>query len=131
MSLANRVEQAIQFTGLSRTQFAHRCGVAQPRLHAIIHEQTKNPTVDTLIKIADTAGVSIEWLATERGDMFAKTPKADETAQMAAKFQQIGGPITEREFGTLRMLRKIESRDKEKFRAIQDRITLDFLELTE
>lgn len=62
MTLGEMVDQLIKKSGLSRTKFGQLCGVAQPRLYAIITGKTLHPRIDTLKKIADQAGVRVDDL---------------------------------------------------------------------
>ncbi|MBW7863066.1 MAG: helix-turn-helix domain-containing protein [Candidatus Hydrogenedens sp.] len=52
--------------------FAKRCGVPESNIRTYL--QGKRPRVDRLVLIADGAGVSLEWLATGRGDKFGEAP---------------------------------------------------------
>ena len=124
MDLGKRVEAVVESSGQSRHQVANRCGVAQPRLHNIIHGITKNPSVDTIVRIAKGTGVSVDWLATGEGKMYRAPEKVDEMSLVYQKLLAIGGPPTEEEIGLIKMLRKIERKDKDGYRAILTQIML-------
>lgn len=46
------------------------------------------PTLGNLVAIADTAGVSIEWLATGRGPMFRQTP-VNQSLRLAPEIREV------------------------------------------
>ncbi|MDD3553245.1 MAG: helix-turn-helix transcriptional regulator [Deltaproteobacteria bacterium] len=47
--------------------FARRCGLPEATIRSYLNG--KKPVYDKLVRIADAAGVSIDWLATGRGSM--------------------------------------------------------------
>lgn len=64
----------------SARSFAHRAGLKSSTLQAVL--KGSNPTLPTLIAIAEAGGVSVEWLAvgiaaTERGSALAKQNNVD------------------------------------------------------
>lgn len=63
--LAARVRVAIE--GESARSFALRAGLKPSTLRSIL--SGRRPIVHNLVSIADAAGVSVEWLATGRGEM--------------------------------------------------------------
>jgi transcriptional regulator with XRE-family HTH domain len=66
-SLSNRIRQARNLAGITRSELARRVGVKPSA--AVQWEQGGGtaPTVRNMIKIAKTTAVSFEWLATGRG----------------------------------------------------------------
>lgn len=48
--------------------FARRCGISEGLIRSYLKAE-KQPGMERLVRIADAAGVSIEWLATGRGPM--------------------------------------------------------------
>ncbi|MDM7462925.1 MAG: helix-turn-helix domain-containing protein [Tepidimonas taiwanensis] len=54
--------------------FARRCGISEGLIRSYLKAE-KQPGMDRLIRIADAAGVSLEWLATGRGPMRRDHPK--------------------------------------------------------
>jgi hypothetical protein len=80
--------------------------------------------VDTIVRIARGTGVSVDWLATGEGRMYRAPEKIDEMSEVYHKLLAIGGPPTEEEIGLIKMLRRIEKKDKDGHRAIITQIML-------
>lgn len=65
-----RLEAAM--TGQSVQKFAEKCGISAPLLRKYVNGSM--PGFDKAVLMAEKAGVSIEWLATGRGDMRPDQP---------------------------------------------------------
>lgn len=74
--------------------FARRCGISEGLIRSYL-KADKQPGMERLIRIADTAGVSLEWLATGRGPMRREAAKpapdqAFEAVPYARRLEKIG-----------------------------------------
>lgn len=61
IDIAERIKNAREKRGLSQNALAKKAGVAQATINAI-ERQTKNPSVETLMLIADALDVSVNSL---------------------------------------------------------------------
>ena len=77
MSLSERIRLAIGDEPVAA--FARRCGFGESLLRKYL--QGSEPSATNLAKIADAAGVTVDWLATERG------PRTRAEAREAAQNQ--------------------------------------------
>lgn len=64
----DRIKKARQDAKLSQQVVAELVGVSQPSFSEW-ERDISNPSVDSLVVLANVLGVSFEWLATGRGDM--------------------------------------------------------------
>lgn len=71
--------------------FARRCGISEGLIRSYL-KADKQPAMERLIRIADAAGVSLEWLATGRGQKARKpAPEQDFSAvPYARRLEKIG-----------------------------------------
>lgn len=60
-SLGERLRVAIEQTGVSQTTLAEALGVSQPAVSAWCADR-RTPRAESVIKIADMLGVSVDWL---------------------------------------------------------------------
>jgi transcriptional regulator with XRE-family HTH domain len=67
MTLAKRIHQARQQTGISRSELARQVGVKASAAAQWEYPKGTAPSVAHLAKIAIVTGLSFEWLATGRG----------------------------------------------------------------
>ncbi|MCX8145126.1 MAG: helix-turn-helix domain containing protein [Azovibrio sp.] len=70
--------------------FARRCGMPEATIRSYL--EGKKPVYDKLARIADAAGVSLEWLATGRGPMRREAPPqaAFEVVPYGRRLEKIG-----------------------------------------
>lgn len=59
---AKRLKQARENAKLTQTQFSEKTGIAQGTISAYEQGKAKNPTIDSLIRMANILDVSIDWL---------------------------------------------------------------------
>lgn len=59
---AERLKQARECANLTQTQFSEKTGIAQGTISAYEQGKSKNPTVDSLIRMASVLNVSLDWL---------------------------------------------------------------------
>jgi transcriptional regulator with XRE-family HTH domain len=69
MDMAARVRVARQRAGMTQSQLADRVGVTRGAVANWEVSERPKPNVSNLIEVANTTDVSIEWLATGRGDI--------------------------------------------------------------
>lgn len=69
MDMAARVRVARQRSGMTQSQLADRVGVTRGAVANWEVSERPKPNVSNLIEFANTTDVSIEWLATGRGDI--------------------------------------------------------------
>ena len=62
MSLGENIRKIREQRGLPRENFASKCEITMHTLYLIETEQTKNPGINIIEKIANELGVSIEEL---------------------------------------------------------------------
>lgn len=67
LTLADRIKQARELTGISRAELARKIGVARSAAAQWEQEDGTSPSVANLAKIAVITDVAFEWLATGRG----------------------------------------------------------------
>lgn len=90
-ALARRLRACMADESVSA--FARRCGMPEATIRSYL--DGKKPVYDKLVRIADAAGVSLEWLATGRGQMRreAAKPASDKDFQVvpyARRLEKIG-----------------------------------------
>ena len=59
---AKRLKQAREKAKLTQTQFSEKTGIAQGTISAYEQGKAKNPTIDSLIRMANILDVSLDWL---------------------------------------------------------------------
>ena len=94
-ALARRLRSCIGNDSVS--SFARRCGMPEATIRSYL--DGKKPVYDKLARIADAAGVSLEWLATGRGQMRREAAKtapdqAFEAVPYARRLEKIGLLLT-------------------------------------
>lgn len=67
MSVGERVTEAREAAGLTKTQLAKLCGISKQALGQIENGTTKAPNPTNLFAIAKATGFSAEWIATGSG----------------------------------------------------------------
>lgn len=90
-TLASRIRKCIGDESVSA--FSRRCGMPEATIRSYL--DGKKPVYDKLARIADAAGVSLEWLATGRGPMRREASKpapdqAFEAVPYARRLEKIG-----------------------------------------
>ena len=106
--LKDRIREIID--GEAVAAFARRCGITESLVRKYL--SGSQPSVENLVLLASTAGVSVEWLATGRGIRRAADMRKAEKALQAGAFRVIEGearPLTaaEQEATTARRLEAI------------------------
>lgn len=69
-TLVTRLKQAMQERGFNAKSLSEASGINQTGVRDIIKERSKNPRMDTIVKIADALGVRHEWLMSGFGAMY-------------------------------------------------------------
>ena len=67
MERHERIARAIQMSGLTKTQVAAECGVANSAVTQWLSGDSKNLKLDNLFALAKATGFSAMWLAVEEG----------------------------------------------------------------
>ena len=91
--LKDRIREIID--GEAVAAFARRCGITESLVRKYL--SGSQPSVENLVLLASTAGVSVEWLATGRGIRRAADMRKAEKALQAGAFRVIEGearPLT-------------------------------------
>ena len=106
--LKDRIREIID--GEAVAAFARRCGITESLVRKYL--SGSQPSVENLVLLASTAGVSVEWLATGRGIRRAVDMRKAEKALQAGAFRVIEGearPLTaaEQDASTARRLEAI------------------------
>ena len=106
--LKDRIREIID--GEAVAAFARRCGITESLVRKYL--SGSQPSVENLVLLASTAGVSVEWLATGRGIRRAADMRKAEKALQDGAFRVIEGearPLTaaEQEATTARRLEAI------------------------
>jgi transcriptional regulator with XRE-family HTH domain len=71
MSVAERLQKAMDTAGLTPAELSRRSGVPQGRLSQIITGKTPHPRWDTISKLSKALGITENWLFTGECDMRA------------------------------------------------------------
>lgn len=81
MSVADRLQQALDASGLTANGLAVALGLARGTVYNILSGQTSAEKIQAqnALEIAEHLGVSVDWLIRGRGTMYAK-PSAEQTA---------------------------------------------------
>ena len=69
MDMATRVRVARQRAGMTQSQLAERIGVSRGAVANWEVSQRPRPSASNLVEVATTTEVSVEWLATGRGEI--------------------------------------------------------------
>lgn len=91
--LKDRIREIID--GEAVAAFARRCGITESLVRKYL--SGSQPSVENLVLLASTAGVSVEWLATGRGIRRAADMRKAEKALQDGDFRVIDGearPLT-------------------------------------
>lgn len=74
MDLVSRIELFMEHKGISRSQFADRCGIARPTLTQLLNGHNKKVSDDILKRIhASYPELSMMWLVFGEGDMLTQS----------------------------------------------------------
>ncbi len=84
-TLAGRIARIHELSGLDRKEMSELARLTQCHVGMLIRGDVKAPEPDTLIKIARTFGVSLEWLLT--GESEAPSEQSIQAAVEAAQMQ--------------------------------------------
>lgn len=72
-AVKQRLAELIKSLGLRQNQFAKGIGMQPASVSEWLNKPNSNPTVDSLIRISITYGVSLDWLLTGKGEMYNST----------------------------------------------------------
>jgi len=61
---SKRLRSEIEYIGLTQKEFAAKAGIKKRALDAYLRAQQSMPPADTAVKMADTLGLSVEYLIT-------------------------------------------------------------------
>ncbi len=93
MNMSDRIRDAIGDEPVAA--FARRCGFGESLLRKYL--QGSEPSATNLAKIADAAGVTVDWLATGRGPRSrAELLKTEEKQRDSASLDALAGPHARR-----------------------------------
>ncbi|WP_420155686.1 helix-turn-helix domain-containing protein [Siphonobacter sp.] len=94
--LPERLEFVKRKFGLSNGQIGNHAEVSGSAITLILNRKTSKPKFDTLMKLSDSLGISLKWLATGEGsiDDVAPAPKNSKDSgtfgqDIAERFEQI------------------------------------------
>src|SRR5215213_9080983 len=77
MDIATRLRELLEQRGLSQTRAAELAGLPNETVNRIVRGTTKDPGVSTMLKIAHGLGVTLGWLAGEKGFEFSPEQRAE------------------------------------------------------
>ncbi|HEU4887743.1 MAG TPA: LexA family transcriptional regulator [Thermoanaerobaculia bacterium] len=77
MDIAFRLKELLDQRGLKQSRVAELAGIPNETMSRIVTGTTKNPGVDTLLKIANALGVTVGWLLDEKGFEFSAERRAE------------------------------------------------------
>ena len=84
MTWRDRLRQAVEESGKTQARIALDAGVPEETVSRLMTGATKNPQIDTLLKIAHHGlGVTVAWLLGERGHELS--PRQRERLKEAAE----------------------------------------------
>lgn len=118
MSMRDRIKQAREAAGLSKSELARRCGVTPTSAIDWEREGGTKPSVEKMERIALETGASFEWLATGRGQMLfsvdriaessdaylSRSPAAQREASLIAAYRKLPDAARERLLDLLEVL---------------------------
>lgn len=76
MDIKDRIKQIIQMKGISDTKFAEGMGVGRASLYQIFNGRNK-PSLDIVMSINQTYGISLDWLLYGRGEMYINSSSSN------------------------------------------------------
>ena len=88
--IGNRIQE-LRRNGESIAGFARRVGVPEANIHTYLRGM--NPQVDKLVRIARACGVTVDWLATGRGERSAVSVQPVENKETAPRAAAAGGDV--------------------------------------
>lgn len=90
-TLADRVKEAIEISGVSVSAIAERCGITPQSVYQWISGETKEIDGGNLVELAELTGYEARWIAKEAGPkkrIYARTP---EQAHVLQVMQRMNG----------------------------------------
>lgn len=94
-TLGERIKEAmaVRAKGVSQNEVERRAGLNPGQLSMLIQNKRKRPNMDQVRRVADTLGVSFEWLATGEGEMlFWRLDDNVDQERFQAEMQRLSGP---------------------------------------
>lgn len=73
-TLSERLQAAMEYSGLNQAQLARACGVSAPSVHGWLSGKSKFLRGENLLRAAHALGVNENWLATGAGPMVGARP---------------------------------------------------------
>ncbi|MGB3135153.1 MAG: helix-turn-helix transcriptional regulator [Candidatus Macondimonas sp.] len=89
MNIGHRIQQAREKTGISQTRLAELLGVTRSACSQWESGNGTSPRRERLEQISRLLSVNYEWLATGRGAMRGRTPKAAQHAELGPEEQEL------------------------------------------
>jgi SOS-response transcriptional repressor LexA/DNA-binding XRE family transcriptional regulator len=77
MDIATRLRELLEQRGLTQSRVAELAGLPNETVNRIVTGTTRNPGVVTMMKIAQALGVTLGWLAGEKGFEFSPERRAE------------------------------------------------------
>lgn len=104
----NRLSSLIENRGLS--SFAKKCGLSEGTIRNLLKGDSL-PRLDNLISIANTAGVTVEWLATGRGQMTYEAT-TDDISKLLMNVQESAAEYNKGANSSLDIIAKVSNQDR-------------------
>lgn len=89
MNIGRRIQQAREKTGISQTRLAELLGVTRSACSQWESGNGTSPRRERLEQISRLLSVNYEWLATGRGAMRGRTPKAAQHTELGPEEQEL------------------------------------------
>src|SRR5256885_1043994 len=77
MDIAARLQDLLDQRGWTQSRLAELADIPTETVNRIVKGKTKNPTVDTLIKIAAAFDVTVGWFLGEKGFEFSPDDRTE------------------------------------------------------
>lgn len=130
--IGGRIRKARELAGLTQADLGRQIGV-QAAAVSKYEKGDADPGTVTLAKIAEIGGVTVDWLVTGKGDLYAEPRATDPQLEAAvreseAEWRRPGEPASEYERRILGMLRRLSPQSRQD---ILDTITVAYYYETE
>lgn len=74
MELSDNIKALLCKLDMKPSELADKSGVAQPRIHEIVNGITKNPRIQTLKRISEALGVTVDVLTSQTDTAYDALP---------------------------------------------------------
>lgn len=87
--LGGRIKQIRKMLDLNQEDFAVKLGFETPVAISYYENNKRTPDVSTLVKIAKLGNVSLDWLLTGEGEMYANAPTSPSKSEYGVQDSEL------------------------------------------